>query len=306
MFKPQLALHLYKEEAKKKPSIGTDMFVVFEKYDGWYGSMLLAPSQVETRSKESSVIQSRAGRRIPSVNWLAQSIDNEYFQLPIDVQTELHGRLIFEILLMDVTEFSELNGILNRSKGDCAAQTAYVKVHDFVPYGGEHLPFAHRYELAREVVKTLNHQRVILAEFIIASNKPHIWKQCAEHIWGRGGEGVILKRISAPYQEGKRNADIMKIKLEETFDLLVVDVVRGEPNGKYANTLGTLLCKSKDGTLHNISGMTDDERDYWFKNPSEIRGKVIEGKAMCKLANGSYREGRFKAVRHDKTAADID
>lgn len=300
MFKPQLALHLYKEEAKKKPSIGTDMFVVFEKYDGWYGSMELRP-YVDT---SEPCILSRADRAIPAVQWLAESIAADNNSLPADAR--INGRLIFEILLVDVKEFSELNGILNRTKGNCAAKQAYLKVHDFIPANGEHVPFARRYEMAREVVQVLNHTRVSLADFIITSNKPDVWKQCAEHVWARGGEGVILKRMNAPYQAGKRNADLMKIKLEETFDLLVVDVVRGEPTGKYANTLGALLCKSKDGVLHNISGMTDAERDYWFKNPSSIIGKVIEGKAMCKLDNGSYREGRYKAVRHDKTAADID
>lgn len=300
MFKPQLALHLYKEEAKKKPSIGTDMFVVFEKYDGWYGSMELR-SYIDT---SQPCILSRADRAVPAVQWLAESID--FANRTLRQEARISGRLIFEILLKDTKEFAELNGILNRSKGDCAAKQAYVKVHDFIPTNGEHVPFARRYEMAREVVQVLNHPRVSLADFIITSNKPEVWKQCAEHIWERGGEGVILKRMNAPYQEGKRNADLMKIKLEETFDLLVVDVVRGEPTGKYAHTLGALLCKSEDGTLHSISGMTDAERDHWFKNPSSIIGKVIEGKAMCKLDNGSYREGRYKAVRHDKTAADID
>ena len=35
-------------------------------------------------------------------------------------------------------------------------------------------------------------------------------------------------------------------------------------------------------------------------------GQIVEIEAMMRLANGSLREGRFKAVRHDKTVEDID
>lgn len=298
MFSPQLALHLYKEEAKKKPSIGKDEFMVFEKYDGWYGSMLLAPTA------HAPIINSRAGRNIPSVSWLAGVITERYHQLPSFIKH--HGRLVFEILLRDVKEFSELNGILNRTKGNCAAREAYIRVHDFIPAGGENLPFHHRYELAKEVVKDLALDRVYLADYIIISPRQNTWQLCAERIWENGGEGVILKRMNAPYQEGKRNADLMKIKLEETYDLLVVGVERGDPDGKYADAVGALLCVSKDGTVHKVSGMTDAQRFEWWWRPNGIVGKVIEVRAMCKLANGSLREPRFKSIRFDKTAEDID
>lgn len=298
MFSPQLALHLYKEEAKKKPNIGKDEFFVFEKYDGWYGSMLLSPAA------HTPIINSRAGRSIPSVTWLAEVITTRYHQLPSFIKQ--HGRLVFEILLRDVKEFSELNGILNRSKGDCAAKEAYLRVHDFIPHGGEKLPFEHRYKLAEDVVKDLALDRVFMEDYILVSPNKRSWQACAERVWDNGGEGVILKRAKAPYQEGKRNADLMKIKLEESYDLLVVGVERGDEDGKYANTLGALLCVSKDGTVHKVSGMKDTQRYEWWNTPTEIVGKVIEVRAMCKLDNGSLREPRFKAIRHDKQPQEID
>lgn len=298
MFEPQFALHMYKEEAKKKNTLGKDAYMVFEKYDGWYGSTLLSPVAFEP------IIISRQGRRIPSVNWLAQKITDSYHSLNNPVKP--HGRLIFEILLRDVKEFSVLNGILNRSKGDCSAKEAYIKVHDFVPYGGESLPFAHRYELAKDVVRDLELEEVELADYIVVSPNKRTWNQCAQHIWAADGEGVILKKLNAPYQEGKRNGDLLKIKLEETFDLLVVGVECGDSDGKYSNTLGALLCVSKDGTVHKISGMSDKQRHDWWTTPSDIVGSVIETRAMCKLENGSLREARYKAVRHDKSAAEID
>lgn len=300
MFNPQLALHMYKEEAKKKNTLGRDAYMVFEKYDGWYGSMLLLPHQCTSEP----FMLSRQGRAVPSVNWLASEINERLMSLP--PVARVHGRLVFEILLRDVKEFSELNGILNRSKGDCAAKEAYIMVHDFIPYGGENLPFSHRYELAKDLVNLLQLERVDYADYIMVSPSKATWQRCAQHIWERGGEGVILKRMNAPYQEGKRNADILKIKLEDPFDLLVVGVEKGDPDGKYFNALGALMCVSKDGTVHRISGMTDDQRYAWWHTPSTIVGKVVEVRAMCKLANGSLREPRFKSIRFDKTAEDID
>lgn len=293
MFNPQLALHKYKEDAKKKPAWKGQPYYIFEKYDGWYGSMML------TRHDNTvHIINSRAGRAIPSVQWLAESIDDSNTM-------KIQGRLIFEILLRDVTEFSELNGILNRSKGDCAARSAYIKVHEFIPHQGEDLPFHHRYELAREVVRLLKNPNVELAEFMCSTNNIEVIAETyARKVWELGGEGIILKRATAPYTEGKRNADLMKIKLEETVDLLVVNTLRGD--GKYSDTLGALVCQSKDGVFHNISGMSDKLRDEWWLNPASIVGEVVEVRCMCKLPNGSLREPRFKAVRHDKTMKDID
>lgn len=293
MFEPQLALHLYKEEAKKKNTLGADSYMVFTKYDGWYGSMLLLPNDTSQH-----IMLTRAGRHIPSMQWLAERIDD------LNQDHRYHGRLIFEILVEGVTEFSELNGLLNRSKGDCAELRAYLRVHDFLPHNCQNMNAINRYKLAEEIVNKFNDTKVKLAPMMLMSSNPQRWMECAEHVWSKGGEGVILKRSLAPYSEGKRNADILKIKLEDTFDLLVVGVVGGQ--GKYQGTLGALVCVSSDGVVHNVSGMSDALRNEWWGHTPSIVGKVVEVRAMCKLPNGSLREPRFKAIRHDKTAADID
>ena len=112
-----------------------------------------------------------------------------------------------------------------------------------------------------------------------------------------------MKRLDAHYSPGAWIADLLKIKEELTLDLLVVDVEEGE--GKYEGMLGKLIVQEKDGTQHKVSGMTDEERRLWWNRPSIIIGQVVEVKAMKRLPNGSLREARFKAIRHDKTAMDI-
>jgi len=280
--KPQKALHMFQETDKKNPKYIGKEYAIFEKYDGWYGYM-----------DHDSPIMSRQCRAIPSLTEFSKEINLPYA-----------GRLIFEIMVAGTPEFHIMNGILNRSKGDCEAKDAYLLVHDFIPEDGLGTPFMDRYEIASHVVELIGSERVRMASIIATSSLKEAWEHCANKVWLNGGEGVILKNISAGYSEGKRNADLMKIKEEVTLDLLVTGMEIGE--GKYCDTLGSLTVKSKNGIEHSISGMTDTDRYAWWDSPDDIIGKVVEVKAMKILSDGSLREPRFKAVRWDKNESEID
>ncbi len=281
MFKPQKALHLHIEEDKKKPKFVDRAYAIYEKYDGWYGYF----------DSEDGVIKSRAGREIPSVAHL-----NERLRQHVQ-----KGVLIFEILLDDVTLFKDLNGVLNRK---APAPTAYLKVHDFYDKTLPQAGLSKRTAMMYEIVEAINSSRVRPAPILGVSSNPETWKAKADLIMQAGGEGIILKAIDAPISQDKRNADLMKIKMEVTLDLLVVSLVRGD--GKYAGTLGALRCVDRDGSVHMISGMSDAQRAEWWYTPSLIVNHVVEVQAMCQLPNGSLREPRFKAVRYDKAPKDID
>ena len=109
-FKAQKALHKFQEADKKNPKYTGKTYAVLEKYDGWYGYY------------EDGVIYSRAGRAIPSVQWLAKKFH--------DKRPYMEGILIFEILVEGFPVFSDLNGILNRKREP--ALGAYLKVHDWI------------------------------------------------------------------------------------------------------------------------------------------------------------------------------
>lgn len=281
MFKPQFALHLHIEEDKKKPKFVDRAYAIYEKYDGWYGYF----------DSEDGVIKSRAGREIPAVAHL-----NDLLKPFVQ-----NGVLIFEILLDDIKLFKDLNGVLNRK---APAHTAYLKVHDFYDRTLPQADLSKRTAMAYDIVETLKSSRVRTAPILSVSRNPEVWKEKASQIMEAGGEGVILKAIDAPISQDKRNADLMKIKMELTVDLLVISLLRGE--GKYAGTLGALRCVDREGRVHMISGMTDTQRAEWWNTPSLIVNHVVEVQAMCQLPNGSLREPRFKAVRYDKTPQDID
>jgi hypothetical protein len=284
-FKPQKALHLYTEMDKKKPKcIGHD-YAIFEKYDGWYGYLDLA----------EGIVRSRAGRPIPSCEALAKKI--------MDSTHRRHGVAIFEILVHGVKEFHELNGILNRTVGDYVCKDAYVKVHDLVTDFNMEYLYRHK-QLLSTFGKDNGRTSVQVAQYLDVSGNQRTWQRRVEEVWERGGEGIILKRVEGVFSPDKRNYDLMKIKEEVTLDLLVTHLVIGE--GKYENCTGALECVDSKGIVHRISGMTDDQRVSWWKDPKQVVGKVVEVRAMKVNTDGSLREPRFKAIRYDKSPQDID
>lgn len=283
MFKPQLAKHLYDEEAKRKPEYEGHQYAVMEKLDGWYGYFDIADGH----------IRSRAGRVIPSCAQMASELRDHCRK--IDVTT---GIFIFEILVRGVPDFHTLNGILNRKQ---ICLDVYLKVHDFV----EELdtPWFTRYKEADLLLNGISADVSMIPAHNVTS-EPRIWRAICEGVWEQGREGVILKRIDAPYTCGKRNADMMKIKEEVTLDLWCIGIEEGE--GKYAGMTGSLTLVDSAGNIHNVSGMRDSDRTLWWKYPERITNTVVEVRAMKILKDGSLREPRFKAQRFDKGYQDID
>ena len=128
-------------------------------------------------------------------------------------------------------------------------------------------------------------------------------QKLADSIIDRGGEGLILHAHNVqPYQPGKRNASIIKIKRGISVDLECLGVYLGK--GKYSASVGGLLCRYKDGKIIRVSGMTDIQRQVWFDHHDYIVGKIVQIDAMGETANGMLREPRFIGIRTDKEEPD--
>ena len=183
-------------------------------------------------------------------------------------------------------------------------------VHDIVPDDNHDMPAFERYALARQYVETLRHDRVKLAT-LYAFGGHNLIQQVAEKVWARKNkniskEGAIGKIAKAPYEMGKKNKSIIKVKCEVTLDMVVVGWEAGEVGSKYETTLGKLIVEQASGKRHSVSGMSDDDRDAWYNDFGLINRQVVELDAMQVLPNGSLREGRYKCIRHDKDVSEID
>jgi DNA ligase-1 len=152
----------------------------------------------------------------------------------------------------------------------------------------------------------------------------------------RGNEGLVLKRVDAPYLPGRRGKWWLKLKRElSTLDVVVVAVEWG--NGKRAGVLSdyTFAVRADDGSLQAIgkaySGLTDAEiaeLTPWFlkhRLPHErqrekaraheipVEPKIVIEVAFDIVATSRLHESGFALrfprivrIRDDKPVEEID
>jgi len=292
--KPQKALHLHLDEALKTPKHQGRTYGVMEKFDGWF-------MYVDILGGEYQGIRSKTGRRLISMG----KYDNILFNRKMP---NIDLRLIFEAVIPQESgprgymEFKDCNGKFNQTNHQL--QDVVFKCHDLLTIKPK--TFERRYADLAKLLNVWGLNQLHQVPILVRSELKSYWLECYNSIVDCGGEGVILKDLAAHYSPNKRNAEILKIKCEVTLEALVVGTKEGKPGGKYVGTIGTLVVRTKNGVLNNVSGMSDKQRALWWTNPDLILGKVVECSAMKILEDGRFREGRFKAVRFDKTEKDID
>lgn len=128
-----------------------------------------------------------------------------------------------------------------------------------------------------------------------------------DKITSEGGEGVMINIADAPY-ECKRSKYILKVKKFNTADVKVLSLEEG--TGANKGRLGAVLVEflgpdGKSYTCRVGSGFEQSEREYFWKNPDQLQGRIIEIKYF-EISNNqenddySLRFPTFKAVRFDK------
>ena len=74
--------------------------------------------------------------------------------------------------------------------------------------------------------------------------------------------------------------------------------------GKYKGTLGAIICDYKGFELRVGSGFSDEQRKFFYENPNDIVGRIIEcqffEETHDKDGNLSLRFPIFKTIRNDK------
>ena len=116
-----------------------------------------------------------------------------------------------------------------------------------------------------------------------------------------GWEGLMIKNWDSTY-EFKRSKNLLKMKLMDTIDLMVVDIFEG--SGKYSGVMGGVYVEYKGNTVGVGSGWSDFQREYYWNHKNEILGKTIEisYQAETKNKQGDYSLSFpvVKNIREDK------
>ena len=107
-----------------------------------------------------------------------------------------------------------------------------------------------------------------------------------------GGEGLMLRRESAPYRAG-RSDDLLKFKLFDDAEAVVIAHLPGK--GKYTGMTGALLVEMPSGLRFQLgSGLTDAER----RNPPPI-GSTVTYRFNDLHPSGLPRFARYWRIREE-------
>ena len=157
-----------------------------------------------------------------------------------------------------------------------------------------------RYHLIGSKVNQNDHIKIVPL-YGVTEDPEEVYSLLSD-VTSQGYEGLMLNLANGLYKFGKRSNDLLKVKAMHTCDLKCIDVQEGE--GKYANTLGRILCLYKGHILKVGSGFTDEERDYYWKHKDKIKMQIVEIQYFEESNNEqgglSLRFPVFKRVRDDK------
>ena len=141
-----------------------------------------------------------------------------------------------------------------------------INIFDIIYYNGKSLlkePFRKRREILERIVKGKRWQ-LVLAKQIVSDSEEEI-EEFNKKALAQGEEGIMLKKLDAPYKPGARVGYGVKLKPEENeFDLVIVKAEYG--TGKRAGWLTsyTVACQ-KDGHLLEIgkvsTGLKEKEEE---------------------------------------------
>lgn len=220
-----------------------------------------------------------------------------------------------------------MSGDFNKTSGDlrrksASADDAVFHIFDVfradVFAGATPPPYSER---RAQVMKLVAELKPILGDRVVAA--PSYFANSVEEVMGyyerfraRGFEGAMVKKLDGTYKAGKSH-DWLKIKAEETEDLIIKDAFPGEPGTKYADCLGGVIVDRQGVDVRVGGGFSDDQRkklwdDYLHDvalretnaalllTEGKLLGRMIEVEYHEVTKDGSLRHPRFKRFRDDK------
>lgn len=265
--------------------------LVQQKYDGVF---CIAYND---KINKKCLIFSRTGKQYTSMKHIEKEMENLFRLYNKDL-------IIFEAYMLNTLQ-ATISGYCRDTVGQHRELLAVC--HDCLTLdewnGIRKTPYHLRYDALKFMLTEYFSWHLYLPKGVYAYNWQDILNY-ANEVWQNGGEGVVIKKLNAIYERGKRNWSLMKLKQELSYDLRIVGVEEG--TGQFKDAVGALICKFKDTTVSVGSGLTSEQRRLWWNNQQSIIGQIAEIKAMRLSSKGVLREPVFKSIRHDKDKADFE
>ena len=212
-------------------------------------------------------------------------------------------------LLVYKNEFNTVSGLINRHGGikDLVYNIFDIMVDD-VPY------YERREELDRIASAGVESSDVRIVPVLAQTSYDSLENITSDYlarVCNMGGEGLMINFASGSYQH-KRTDQLLKLKQVQSIDMVVTSIQEG--SGKYEYMVGAINCMidTDDGKHIEVSvgsGLSDEQRAFWYMNPDKIIGQIVEIQYFSMSQDGknrgsnnySLRFPRLKVVRTDKS-----
>ena len=226
--------------------------------------------------KDEVKMFSRNGKELSNFPKILEQFDG--------MMDQMEGSMVFDGEVMS-DDFQTLMREIHR-KGGAKTDDAVLNLFDCMPL---------EYFKEGECPNTLMQRKEWLENYILGDNMARVeyvkmdlsdedgQKQFADYnklCIDKGYEGIMVKPINGPY-ECKRSSLWLKVKPFIEVSLTVKDVEEG--SGRNAGKLGALIVEGTDDGKFiktNVgSGLTDADRDTFWKAKDKLIGQVIEVRA---------------------------
>lgn len=269
------------------------------KLDGIRNSVLMENGKIKHISRQGKVVLglNEINKALEKFNLEGHFIDGELIRKNIDnISSDDNFRLTTKVV----------NSKSNDKRGLEFIIFDIVPIEDY--YKGESkIPYKERLQLMEELIGEGNEFVRLVPKFGVTNSVEDVYNKLDEVI-ADNQEGLMLNTLNGVYSFGKRPKDILKVKKMDTCDIRCLRIEEGE--GKYKGKLGKIICNYKGYELGVGSGFNDEEREYYWNNPNEIVGKIIEVQFFEESKNEkgelSLRFPIFKYIRKDKNEESYD
>lgn len=216
---------------------------------------------------------------------------------------ELAGTILDAEILIPGFDCAELSGTVHRKELNGDNTKVKLFVFDCLQINGRKITdkfLRHRLSELLHISHYLQSEHIVILPY---STTPLQKRKLYDKVIATGGEGIMLKRLDAPYIEGARPANTwFKVKKSATYDCVVTGFSLGK--GKYNTQIGAVkFGQYVEGNLTELgqaSGMSDIVRRDMSNNPKKYLGQVAIIKGMERLKSGAIRHPQFVEIRIDK------